>query len=394
MKSKISPKIIFAVLFLLFFVYLIRGIDKAPFTYWDEVIYVPGAWAYLTSSKPFPVPDHPPFGKEVIAVGIKIFGYGPLGWRFFSVLFGALSCTLISYFSFRLTKNMGVALFIAALIFLEPLLVVHFRMAMLDPPLTFLLILSTLWAYLFYSAERLRRGLLVGIGIALGLALATKLLALVFIPVLFGLIALRLWREPQRYVKMLAAGFILAFFSVLMFLSTYWVLGYTTAETWELVEFMFNWHRTAKGPSIAMSRWYEWLFIKNPIFYTHQIEAGKYVQVVMVTGNFVTWIGAQLAALYCMIRLWRRPEVWMLVLLVAIQFFLYTQKSSTYLHYMTEILPFLYLLLAMCLADLFARYGKKYRKMLWVDLAVFYLGALVVFVNYWPKIWGMAMPTP
>ena len=180
--------------------------------------------------------------------------------------------------------------------------------------------------------------------------------------------------------------------SIVTFMSTYWVLGYTTAETWELVEFMFAWHRSAKGPTPATSRWFEWLFIKNPIYYTRQMAVGEYLQVVMVTGNFVLWIGAQLAAFYCIIRLWRRPEVWMLALLVGIQFFLYTQKTSTYLHYMTEILPFLYLLLAIALADLFTRYGEKFRKMIWVDLAVFYLGALMVFWNYWPHLWGKAIP--
>jgi dolichyl-phosphate-mannose--protein O-mannosyl transferase len=82
----------------------------------------------------------------------------------------------------------------------------------------------------------------------------------------------------------------------------------------------------------------------------------------------------------------------MLFLAVAIQFFLYTRKPSTYLHYMTEILPFLFLLFGVALADLFARYGTKYRTLLLADLGVFYLGALVVFWNYWPSIWGRATP--
>jgi predicted membrane-bound dolichyl-phosphate-mannose-protein mannosyltransferase len=392
LKKNRSQKIIFITLFFLCFAYLIRGIDKVPFPYWDEVLYVPAATAYLTSSKPFPVPDHPPLGKEFIALGIKLWGNGPLGWRFFSVVFGALACTLISYFVFCWTGNLSVSLFIAALLFLEPLFVVHFRMALLDPPLTCFMVLSTLLGFLFYRSPSPRWGLLLAAAAVLGLALATKFLALAIVPVLFGFVVFRLWREPQRWGKILAVSLGGAAVSVLVFFSSYWVLGYSTAEAWDLVKFIFAWHGSAKGPTPAMSRWYEWLFIKNPIWYYKIKGDVAPIPVVMVTGNFVLWIGAQLGALYCVFRLWRRPEIWMLLLAVAIQFFFYNRKPSTYLHYMTEILPFLFILLGVAMADLFARYGTRYRKLLLADFGVFFLGALLVFWNYWPSIWGRAVP--
>jgi hypothetical protein len=44
------------------------------------------------------------------------------------------------------------------------------------------------------------------------------------------------------------------------------------------------------------------------------------------------------------------------------------------------------------MADLFARYGTRYRKLLLADFGAFFLGALLVFWNYWPSIWGRAVP--
>src|SRR5688572_31116093 len=62
-------------------------IPSKPF--FDEVHYLPAARAILALSHPAN-PEHPPLGKEIIALGIALFGDRPLGWRIFSALFGAL----------------------------------------------------------------------------------------------------------------------------------------------------------------------------------------------------------------------------------------------------------------------------------------------------------------
>ena len=42
-------------------------------------------------------PQHPPLGKLLIVFGIRLLGDNPLGWRFFSVLFGTV-CIALFYF--------------------------------------------------------------------------------------------------------------------------------------------------------------------------------------------------------------------------------------------------------------------------------------------------------
>src|SRR6187551_477548 len=62
-------------------------VPTTPF--FDEVHYLPAARAILALSHPAN-PEHPPLGKELLALGIALFGDRPFGWRIMPVLFGTL----------------------------------------------------------------------------------------------------------------------------------------------------------------------------------------------------------------------------------------------------------------------------------------------------------------
>ena len=51
--------------------------------FFDEIHYLPAARAILDLSHPAN-PEHPPLGKEILALGIALFGDRPLGWRIMS----------------------------------------------------------------------------------------------------------------------------------------------------------------------------------------------------------------------------------------------------------------------------------------------------------------------
>ena len=51
-------------------------IPSKPF--FDEIHYLPAARAVLALSRPAN-PEHPPLGKEILALGIALFGDRPLG---------------------------------------------------------------------------------------------------------------------------------------------------------------------------------------------------------------------------------------------------------------------------------------------------------------------------
>ncbi|MBF5067615.1 dolichyl-phosphate-mannose--protein mannosyltransferase, partial [Salmonella enterica subsp. enterica serovar Istanbul] len=68
--------------------------DKIAF---DEVHYVPAAKQLIAkaSHEPLLNPMHPPLAKEFMAASIRVFGDNPLGWRYPSVVFGALAVVAI-----------------------------------------------------------------------------------------------------------------------------------------------------------------------------------------------------------------------------------------------------------------------------------------------------------
>ncbi|MCC6272864.1 MAG: phospholipid carrier-dependent glycosyltransferase [Deltaproteobacteria bacterium] len=385
------PALLLALLGLGYFLFFFHQVDLAERPYWDERIYVNAARTYLSSQKPYPNPEHPPLGKQILSLGIELWGDRPQGWRFFSALSGALSGVLMVALTYRLTGRQGVAAFVGALFFLDPLLYLHFRLGMLDPPLLLFLLAATLSVFQFWENPKIATPYLYLTGLLLGLALATKMLALVLAPVFWVLAAHRLRREglsKKSLLHLALAGFLLP---AAVYFGTHAALGYGLGETWRLFLYNLNFHQYHRGAANMSSRWYEWLYVGKPLWYFwKQVEAGR-VQAVLGTGNLVLWVGAELLACYAVYRKRRSPEVWTLAALILIQFALYAFKPITFLQYMVLILPFLYILMGVGIADLFDRFEGRYRRILQVDLACFFLGSLLVFWNYFPYLQGKVM---
>ncbi|MEO0062559.1 MAG: hypothetical protein RLZZ08_1119, partial [Pseudomonadota bacterium] len=66
----------------------IRLTTPASF-YFDEVHYLPAARTILQLSHPVN-PEHPPLSKQIIALGMALFGDNALGWRIMPLAFGTL----------------------------------------------------------------------------------------------------------------------------------------------------------------------------------------------------------------------------------------------------------------------------------------------------------------
>ena len=151
----------------------------------DEVYYVDGARDYLAygvevdkSSPEFIV--HPPVGKWLIAVGIRIFGDNEFGWRFMGALLGSLLVVLIALIAQRLFRNSFITILASALMAMDGLALVHSRTALLDIYLTFFILLATYFFIMRWHWWTV---------IALGLAIATKWSGLYFLT-LFAIITI------------------------------------------------------------------------------------------------------------------------------------------------------------------------------------------------------------
>ena len=98
---------------------LLIGVTTPEKFYFDEVHYVPAARQMLepVMSQPMLNPMHPPLAKQLIALSIRSFGDGPLGWRYPGVLFGALAVVAVYFCGLALFASQGAAVAAALLAF-------------------------------------------------------------------------------------------------------------------------------------------------------------------------------------------------------------------------------------------------------------------------------------
>jgi len=85
---------------------------------------------------------HPPLGKWLIGIGIKIFGNDEFGWRISAAVIGTLSVVLIYLITKELFKSVFLSNVAAALMAFDGLALVMSRVALLDIFLMFFILLA------------------------------------------------------------------------------------------------------------------------------------------------------------------------------------------------------------------------------------------------------------
>ena len=175
----------FPALVISFLAFLLRifNLSKPKGLVFDEIYYVDGARDYLkfgvevTKGAPeFIV--HPPVGKWLIAIGIKLFGNHEFGWRIAVAVAGTLTVYLTARIAQRIFHENKWATLAALLMALDGLNLVMSRTALLDIFLTlFVLLAVNAWL----------KGKYLNFAIYLGLAMGSKWSAIYFVAVLLFL---------------------------------------------------------------------------------------------------------------------------------------------------------------------------------------------------------------
>ena len=133
---------------------------------------------------------HPPFGKFLISIGEKFFGYTPLGWRFMSIIAGVLIILLLCLMVHKITNSLVLVIFTGIISNTEGVLFGMSRMGMLDIFQT-LFITCIAFCLLFYMTTDYKntpwaqRWWLYGVGVSSGLAMSVKISG-VYYPAVIG----------------------------------------------------------------------------------------------------------------------------------------------------------------------------------------------------------------
>jgi dolichyl-phosphate-mannose--protein O-mannosyl transferase len=379
------------------------GIPSKPF--FDEVHYLPAARALIALSHPANI-EHPMLGKELIALGIWLFGDNPFGWRIVPALFGTLAL-FAGMRALWFTSNSRFASIAGGILLATAFpLFVQSRIAMLDIFMACFLLVA-LWAFAgaVRENETGRRRLAIA-GIALGLSMASKWNAvpLAVVPGL-AFAAVRLhavgWRSLVSSRGAPVAGMTIweaAFWLGAVPLATYaltFVPAMFYASSPLAPDGLIGLHRRmielqgqVVQPHTYQSVWYEWVSNWRGIWYLYEPVDGAQRGVLLIGNPLTMMLGLAALCWAAWVGIARgRKDALALVVLyaVALGTWIVAQKPvQFYYHY---LLPSCFLIGALALAlDEMWRRGRTVLPLLVLG------GSAAVFAWFWPILTAAALP--
>ncbi|MFZ9595348.1 MAG: phospholipid carrier-dependent glycosyltransferase [Bdellovibrionia bacterium] len=387
----------------------------------DEFHYVPAAKQFL-ELKPNQNWEHPPLGKQLMAVGIALFGDQPLGWRFMSTWFGALTLVGMYFLGWVLLQSESAALWIACLTLFNQVLYVQARIGMLDTFMFGFLV----WALVFFSASwkvglsqkkiRLYLGLT---GVFLGLSSASKWFGFVpWIAIVCLVLCVKvfqywkiqmqdpspddwyredLWKQVNLWQILVSLVLVPVGIYFLTFLPYLAMKGGVSnlLDILKLQTRMWEGQQRVVNPHPYMSHWMDWPFLSRPIWYAFDRsgEKNQWVRGVLLLGNPLIMVSGVFAVAACVWRwITERSRVAFLISFFYLSFYgcwmVIPRKVSFYYYYYPAAM-----VLSLALGLVF--FGRDFRKFSNLQsLRWGFLGAcLGLFIYFFPLLSALQIPT-
>ena len=366
----------------------------------DEIYYAKNAYSLISSGVELDQEGgaefvvHPPLGKWLIGIGIKLFGNNEFGWRSSSALFGSASVLLIYLIAKRLFKSEFLALSAALLMALDGLSLVMSRVALLDIFLMFFILLT------FYFLLKENYWLS---GLAIGLGVSTKWSAAFLIPVLL-LLTLKLKELNLSQILKRAGQFI--FLPMAIYLTS-WIGWFVSDKGWSRnsgsnpISSLWNYHfeilnfhtNLVEKHSYSANPW-SWLVLGRPTSFYYQsgdsCGAGKCAQEILAMGTPLLWWSAVIAVAITLGFYLKTVNKSAEIVLAGfagtyLPWFFFQDRTMFYFYSITT-LPFLILALIYCF-DLLLKY-RNYQRV----IQFFILIVAINFIYFLPIYIGIEIP--
>lgn len=405
-------------------------------SYFDEIYHARTAYEHLEQIVAYEN-THPPLGKLIIALGIKLFGLNPFGWRIAGTMFGIAMLPLMYLFARRLFNSSTYA-GIAALLFAADFM--HFtqtRIATIDVYGVFFILLMFYFMHRYYTLSfytvKLRATLvpLFLAGLFFGIGVASKWIVLyggAGLAVMLGLSLFGRYKEyaaakrvlqrngsgcmpyakdwlehvvrsfPRNtaitlavclifYIAIPLGIYALSYIPVLTVMNE----GYTVKSFVDYQKHMFSYHNNLVSTHPFSSSWWEWPFMKRPVwYYSGDHEAAGMKSTIVAMGNPAIWwsgIFAMAAALWMSIR--RRDKamytIWIAFLAQYVPWMLVPRLTFLY-HYFAMV-PFMILSLVYVFKVLEER-SLSFKPVRHTLTAA----SVVLFILYYPALSGLTVP--
>ena len=248
-----------------FLIGLIRLGHPSEFDF-DEQFYVPAAVNLAKATGVFNR-EHPMLSKEIMALVMTVFGYGPVPWRLGSLLFATLGLAGFARAASTWTGQPKVGLYVALLLAGNLLLLGMARLANPEPYL-FGFIGLAMAAMARFSRSGGTAWLAVA-GVMLGCATACKWSAAPVIAALILLFSIRFRRSPARIAQGLG---LLGVLPVLVYFATFLPGAFMTKDALPVSDWfamhlvMLEFHRGYFPPNPYNSNWLDWIAGRGAIW--------------------------------------------------------------------------------------------------------------------------------
>jgi dolichyl-phosphate-mannose-protein mannosyltransferase len=354
--------------------------------YFDEIYHGRTAYEFIHQIEPYEN-THPPLGKVLLELGIRLFGMTPFGWRFMVAVMGTLMVPVMYAIAKGMFGRTRYALAAAMLLVFEGFHLVHSRITNVD---IFGVTFTMLMYYGMYRygetawRERgFRRGLgwLALSGLFFGCAAAVKwnyLYGGAGLAVLFGLALFRKIRDSKaegqrRTVKRAILTILAAATFFLIVPAGIYSVSYIPFEKatkvaddwgdlWQYQKNMYNYHKGVKEDHPYASKWYTWPLMLRPVWYYggRDLAEGE-AQSIAAIGNPVIWWGGLAALLASCWLGWRRRDRIVLTLgVMYLSFYvpwMIAPRSITFLYHYFPMVP----LLILALVWMFRWWEERFR---------------------------------
>ena len=386
--------------------------------YFDEIYHPRTAWEHIRGIEPYEI-SHPPLGKLIMGIGIRLFGMTPFGWRFMGTLFGVGMLPLLYVFLKNLFGRTSIATCGTILLAADFMHLTQTRLATIDTYAFFFILLMYWFMYRYLTLPAgtpfrkcalplFLSGLFWGIGAASKWTViygCTGLVVLYFI----GLYQkVRDWPAEQpgrvKWVFQILGFSVLVFAVIPAAIYTLSYLPYAMAEgdtsltgligaMWENQKYMLSYHSGVTDSHPYASRWYQWLFDIRPILYYMDNDVAGYTTRFAAFVNPVVCWGGLLAVASCAVQAVRRRCARALFIFIGylaqlVPWFFIGRITFAY-HYFPSVL---FLVLALCYV--FHTLAEREEMVNWKP-AMFAVtgGAVGLYALFYPVLVGIQIPT-
>ena len=392
--------------------------------YFDEVYHARTAYEFINGQDVYEW-THPPLGKIFIAMGIKLFGMNPFGWRIVGCVFGILMLPFMYIFLKKLIKNIFLSGCFTLVFAFDFMHFAQTRLATIDVYITFFVILMYSFMYSYYKLSFYDKKLsktfvpLLLSGVCFGLGTASKWTGIYAGAGLCVLFFMTLHKRFKEYlyakehpeyedsefivsvffkntVKTLAFC-ILAFVVIPLVIYILSYIPYLKCEGGGIETIiknqvdMFIYHSKTVLDSTHpfSSLWYEWIIMKRPIWYYSNTLANGLKEGISSFGNpLVWWVGIAAILNMCYNAFVKKDQN---AIFIVVGYFsqllpwVFVDRVVFIYHYFPCV-PFVVLAIAYSFYLLYKK-NKNYKYV----VLIYTIAVIFMFLAFYPVLSGLAI---